>query len=55
MARDGRRLMMAGLIVMLVGLCIVLVRVLHVPAYWVPVMVGAGLFLLGLLRWLGDR
>jgi hypothetical protein len=44
--------MMAGAIVILVGLCIVLVKVLRVPEYWVPLMVGVGLFLLGLIRYL---
>ena len=43
---------MAGGIVILVGLCIVLVKVLRVPEYWVPLMVGVGLFLLGLIRYL---
>jgi hypothetical protein len=47
--------MTAGLIVMFVGVCIVLIRVLRVPEYWVPLMVGTGLFLLGLIRWLTAR
>jgi hypothetical protein len=47
--------MMAGAIVTFIGLCIVLVRVLRVPEYWVPLMVGVGLFLLGLMRWLTGR
>jgi hypothetical protein len=47
--------MMAGLIVMFIGLCIVMIRVLKVPEYCVPLMVGAGLFLLGLVRWLTAR
>jgi len=33
----------------------VLVQVLHVPRYWVPLMVGVGIFLLGLVRWLSAR
>jgi archaellum biogenesis protein FlaJ (TadC family) len=53
--KSGRVLMMAGLIVAFVGLCIVLVRLLRVPEYWVPLMVGVGLFLLGLVRWLTSR
>ncbi|HEY7650411.1 MAG TPA: hypothetical protein VID04_15550 [Methylomirabilota bacterium] len=53
--RSGRGLMMAGLIVTFIGLCIVLIRVLRVPEYWVPLMVGVGLFLLGLIRWLTSR
>ena len=52
---SGRSLMTAGMIVTFVGLCIVLIRVLRVPEYWVPLMVGVGLFLLGLVRWLTSR
>jgi len=47
--------MMAGAIVAFIGLCIILVRVLRVPEYWVPLMVGIGLFLLGFLRWLMSK
>ena len=53
--KSGRGLMMAGVIVAFVGLCIVLIRLLRVPEYWVPLMVGVGLFLLGLARWLTSR
>jgi hypothetical protein len=52
---SGGKLMLAGLIVAFIGLCIVLVQVLHVPRYWVPLMVGVGIFLLGLVRWLVAR
>ena len=52
---SGGKLMIAGLIVAFIGLCIVLVQVLHVPRYWVPLMVGVGIFLVGLVRWLGAR
>jgi hypothetical protein len=51
----GGKLMMAGLIVSFIGLCIVLIRVLHVPQYWIPLMVGVGIFLMGLVRWLTAR
>jgi hypothetical protein len=47
--------MTAGFIVTIIGLCVILVRVLKVPEYWVPLMVGIGLFLLGLLRWLTSK
>lgn len=54
--RSGKSLMMAGVIVTFIGLCIVLIRVLRVPEYWVPLMVGVGLLLMGLVRWLtSDR
>lgn len=52
---SGGKLMMAGLIVAFIGLCIVLVQTLHVPRYWVPLMVGVGIFLVGLVRWLTAR
>jgi hypothetical protein len=54
-SNSGGKLMMAGLIVAFIGLCIVLVQVLHVPRYWVPLMVGVGIFLVGLVRWLSAR
>ena len=50
--RSGRGLMVAGVIVMFVGVCIVLVKLVRVPEYWVPLMVGVGLFLVGGVRWL---
>jgi len=48
--RSGRGLITAGAIVTFVGLCIVLVKVVRVPEYWIPLMVGVGLILFGLLR-----
>ena len=54
-SNSGGKLMMAGAIVAFIGLCIVLVQVLHVPRYWVPLMVGVGIFLVGLVRWLTTR
>lgn len=48
--KPGDRLIVGGLIVSFIGLCVVLVRVLHVPAYWVPLMVGVGLVVLGVIR-----
>jgi hypothetical protein len=45
----------AGAIVTFVGLCIVLVKVARVPEYWIPLMVGVGLLLFGLLRRLTRR
>ena len=53
--RSGKGLMTAGAIVTFIGLCIMLVRVLKVPEYSVPLLVGIGLFLLGLSRWLTPK
>lgn len=56
MARtSGNGLLLAGTILTFIGLCIVLVRVWHVPAYWVPLMVGIGLIVMGLVRRLTSR
>lgn len=52
---SGGKLMMAGAIIAFIGLCIVLVQILHVPRYWIPLMVGVGIFLVGLVRWLTTR
>jgi len=44
--------MTAGLIVIGVGLLVVAIRELHLPRIWVPVIVGAMLFVAGALRWM---
>jgi len=49
-SRPGTGLMMAGAIVAFSGLCIVLVKVFQVPDYGVLLVVGLGLFALGLIR-----
>jgi hypothetical protein len=49
----GDGLIVAGTIMTFIGVCIVLVKFLRVPEYWVPLMVGVGLVLLGLLRRFG--
>ena len=46
----GNGLMLAGLIVMLIGLAVAAAVTLHIPGYWTPVLVGAALFLVGALR-----
>lgn len=48
--RSGNGLIVAGTVVSFVGLVIVLVKVLRVPEYWVPLMVGLGLLALGVIR-----
>ena len=44
--------MTAGAIVVAAGLLIVAIRELQIPRYWIPVLVGVALFVVGLLRWL---
>jgi hypothetical protein len=46
----GGGLIMAGAVVTFIGLCIVLIKVLGVPEYWVPLLVGIGLLVIGLVR-----
>jgi hypothetical protein len=53
--RSGSGLILAGIILSVIGLCIVLIRVWHVPAYWVPLMAGLGLIVMGLVRRLTSR
>jgi len=48
-ARSGNGLITAGVIVTLVGLMIVLVRELHIPRHWVPLLVGVALIVAGVL------
>ena len=52
---SGKGLLLAGTILTFIGLCIVLVRVWHVPAYWVPLMVGIGLIVMGFVRRVTSR
>lgn len=48
--------MTAGLIVVAAGLLFIAIRELQIPRYWIPVIVGAALFVAGMLRWLmADR
>jgi hypothetical protein len=46
----GGGLILAGLVVMLAGLGLVLMRTFQIPGYWIPVAVGAALFAAGVLR-----
>ena len=46
----GNGLVFAGLIVMLVGLAVLVMRTMELPGYWTPVVVGAVLFLIGAAR-----
>src|SRR5262249_30145369 len=48
--RSGSGLIVAGAIVTAIGAIIVLVKVLQVPQYWVPLLIGLGLLLSGIIR-----
>ena len=52
---SGKGLMTAGAIVSLVGIGIVMLRVLEIPRYWIPLLVGVAIFLFGALRWAASR
>jgi uncharacterized membrane protein HdeD (DUF308 family) len=49
-AHSGKGLIVAGLVVSMIGLGIVLFRVLQIPGFWAPLMVGVALLLAGVLR-----
>ena len=51
----GRGLMTAGAILTVVGLGIVLMKTLKLPGYWMPLIVGLGLFLAGVVTWATSR
>jgi hypothetical protein len=51
----GRGLMVAGAIVMVIGLGVVAVRTFGIERHWIPVFVGAALFVAGLVVYLTSR
>jgi hypothetical protein len=51
----GRGLMTAGAIVSAIGLGIVLIKTINLPGYWMPLIVGVGLFVAGVVTWLTSR
>ncbi len=52
---SGTGLMLAGAVVAVIGLGIALMQALQIPRYWVPFLVGVGLFLVGAVRWASTR
>ncbi len=48
--RSGGGLLLAGGIVTFIGACIVAFKVLRLPEYWAPLMVGVRLLLMGVTR-----
>jgi len=43
--------MMAGAIVIVIGFGVALIKALHLPNYWIPLVVGIGLLVIGAIRW----
>jgi hypothetical protein len=51
----GRGLMVAGAIVTAVGIGVVLMKTLRLPGYWMPLIVGIGLLVAGVITWATSR
>ena len=43
--------MMAGAIVIVIGFGVALIKALNLPNYWIPLVVGIGLLVVGAIRW----
>jgi hypothetical protein len=46
----GRGLIVAGTILTIIGLAIVVFRTFHIPEYWMPLLVGVALLIVGAVR-----
>ena len=53
--RSGTGLMLPGAIVILIGFGVALLQAWNLPNYWIPVVVGIGLVVIGAIRWLMSR
>ncbi|MBI4588105.1 MAG: hypothetical protein HY725_04660 [Candidatus Rokubacteria bacterium] len=53
--RSGSGLMLAGGIVIVIGFGVALIKALDLPNYWIPLVVGVGLFVVGAIRWATSR
>jgi len=49
--RSGSGLMVAGAIVIVIGFGVALIKALNLPNYWIPLVVGIGLLVIGAIRW----
>ena len=47
--------MLAGAIVIVIGFGVALVQAWNLPKYWIPVVVGIGLVVIGAIRWLTSK
>ena len=53
---SGRCLMLAGVIVIAIGVAVALPSALQISRHWTPVLVGIALFTVGAIRWaIADR
>ena len=52
---SGRGMMTAGALISVVGLGVVMVKVLEIPRYWLPLVVGLAVLLVGVIRWATSR
>ncbi len=53
--RSGAGLMLAGAIVIVIGFGVALVKAWNLPSYWIPVVVGIGLVVIGAVRWMTSK
>ena len=53
--RSGAGLMLAGAIVIVIGFGVALVKAWNLPSYWIPVVVGIGLVVIGAIRWVTSK
>ena len=53
--RSGTGLMLPGAIVIVIGFGVALLQVWNLPNYWIPVVVGIGLVVIGAIRWLTSK
>ena len=50
--RSGSGLMLAGAIIIVIGFGVALIKAWNLPNYWIPLVVGIGLVVIGAIRWL---
>jgi hypothetical protein len=47
--------MVAGAIVIVIGFGVALIKAWNLPNYWIPVVVGIGLVVIGAIRWVTSK
>lgn len=53
--RSGSGLMVAGAIVIVIGFGVALIKAWNLPNYWIPLVVGIGMVVIGVIRWLTSK